>query len=204
MSWHAIGLAAAWACGGFVFASLVEYWGHRLMHSIRWGPGKTHREHHARGSAQGVLLEFYDYFVGSFWMMWPPFFVSLPAGMGWVIGANGFAVFSAFAHQLQHENPKKCFWMPRPVHYIHHTHNQWHHNFGMATDFWDRVFGTYKPMEWENHLRADQAHSTKRFWQINWLWGGNAEADRRLAQLRQAKAEGGRQKAENTAENAAL
>lgn len=103
-----------------------------------------------------MLLEFYDYFVGSFWMMWPPFFVSLPAGMGWVIGANGFAVFSAFAHQLQHENPKKCFWMPRPVHYIHHTHNQWHHNFGMATDFWDRVFGTYKPMEWENHLRVDQ------------------------------------------------
>lgn len=51
MSWHTFGTLAAWMAGGFVFASLVEYWGHRLMHTIRWGPGKKHREHHAAGGA---------------------------------------------------------------------------------------------------------------------------------------------------------
>lgn len=190
MSWRAVGITAAWAAAAFVFSSFVEYWGHRWMHSISWGPGRVHREHHARGSAQGVLLEFWDYFKYAWLLMWPPFLISLPAGIGWVIGANAFCLLSAFGHQLQHENPKKCFWMPRPVHFIHHAHHQWHHNFGMATDFWDRVFGTYKPMEWESQLRIDQAESKKHFWQINWLWGGNAEADRRLAEEHAAKAEG--------------
>jgi len=198
MNWHAMGVTAAWLAGGFVFASLMEYWGHRLIHSIRWGPGKTHREHHARGTAQGVLLEFWDYFKYGWVLMWPPFLISLPAGIGWVLGANAFIFFSAFGHQVQHENPKQCFWMPRPVHYMHHAHNQWHHNFGMAIDIWDRVFGTYKPMEWENHLRIDQAQSQQHFWQVNWLWGGNAAADRRLAEQRHAKTETARKHSEST------
>lgn len=190
MSWSLFGVGAAWTVGGFVFASLMEYWGHRFMHVVTWGPGKTHREHHARGSAQGVLLEFWDYFKYGWLLMWPPFvFVSMAAGIGWVIGANLFILFSAFGHQLQHENPKKCFWMPMPVHYVHHAHHQWHHNFGMALDIWDRVFGTYKPLEWQDHLEPEHVASTRHAWQVNWLWGGNAEADRRMEEERQRKLE---------------
>ncbi len=195
MNWQAFGIVFCWFIGGFIFASLVEYWGHRLMHQVRW-LGKTHREHHARGTGQGVLLEFWDYFIGTCWMMWPPFLISLPAGIGWLLGANGFSFFSAFSHQLQHENPAKCFWMPRPVHFIHHAHNQWHHNFGMALDIWDRVFGTYKPLEWHEKMAPQQADSRRSIWQINWLWGGNAEADRRMAEERRLKAEGRTQNAE--------
>ncbi len=195
MEWPAMGIGAAWFVGGFFFASLAEYWAHRLMHQVRW-LGKTHREHHARGTAQGVLMEYWDYFIGTCWMMWPPFLISLPAGVGWLLGSNAFAFFSAFSHQLQHEIPAKCFWMPRPVHYIHHTHNQWHHNFGMAVDIWDRVFGTYKPLEWRDKLPAQQANLNRHIWQINWLWGGNAEADRRMAEERMQKAEGRLPKAE--------
>jgi sterol desaturase/sphingolipid hydroxylase (fatty acid hydroxylase superfamily) len=189
MNWQAIGVAVAWAIGGFVVSSFLEYWGHRFMHAVTWGPGRTHREHHARGTAQGVLLEAWDYFKYSWILMWPPFLISLPAGIGWVIGANAFIFFSAFGHQVQHENPKSCFWMPRPVHYMHHAHNQWHHNFGMAIDIWDRVFGTYKPVQWEDRLKPEQATTTQKFWQINWLWGGNAEADRRMEEERKAKVE---------------
>jgi sterol desaturase/sphingolipid hydroxylase (fatty acid hydroxylase superfamily) len=195
MNWQAIGVASAWAVGGFVFGSFAEYWGHRFMHAVTWGPGKTHREHHARGTAQGVLLEFWDYFKYGWLLMWPPFLISLPAGIGWVIGANLFILFSSFGHQVQHENPKRCFWMPRPVHYIHHVHNQWHHNFGLCLDIWDRVFGTYKQMEWEDRLKPEQAASTKHFWQINWLWGGNAEADRRMEEVKTQKAQGRQQAA---------
>src|SRR5262249_30231084 len=128
MNWQAIGIGAAWAAGGVVFCSFMEDWGHRMIHSIRWGPGITHPEHHARGSAQGVLLEFWDYFKFGWLLMWPPFLISLPAGIGWVIGANAFMLFSAFAHQLQHEAPERCFWMRMPVHHVHHAHHQWHHN----------------------------------------------------------------------------
>jgi sterol desaturase/sphingolipid hydroxylase (fatty acid hydroxylase superfamily) len=195
MNWPAVGVGAAWFAIGFVFASLAEYWGHRVLHMFH-RIGKTHREHHARGTGQGVLLEYWDYFKGTWWMMWPPFLISVPAGIGWLLGANGFAFFSAFAHQLQHENPKKCFWMRRPVHYIHHANNQWHHNFGMAFDIWDRVFGTYKPTEWVDSLEPELAQNDRHIWQINWLWGGNAEADRRMEEARRQKVEGGRRKAE--------
>ncbi len=195
MNWAAIGVGAAWAIGGFVFGSFVEYWGHRWMHTITWGPGKTHREHHARGTAQGVLLEFWDYFKFTIFLMWPPFLISLPAGIGWVIGANAFCLFSAFGHQVQHDNPKSCFWMRMPVHYVHHAHNQWHHNFGLSLDIWDHVFGTYQSLEWENKLKPEQ-RAGGHFWQINWLWGGNAPADRRMAEERQQKAQSKKQVAE--------
>jgi sterol desaturase/sphingolipid hydroxylase (fatty acid hydroxylase superfamily) len=188
MDWSKVGIGAAWFAGGFVFASLAEYWGHRLMHMVRW-LGKTHRDHHARGTGQGVLMEYLDYLKGSWILMWPPFLLGMPQGIGWLLGANLFAFFSAFSHQLQHENPAKCFWMRRPVHYIHHAHNQWHHNFGMALDIWDRVFGTYKPLEWEEHLKPEMNQPNRPIWRINWLWGGNAEADRRMAEERRRKME---------------
>ena len=73
---------------------------------------------------------------------------SLTVGLGWAIGAVVYAAFSAYAHQLQHENPRKCFWMKMPVHYVHHKYGMWHHNFGLGVDWWDHVFGTYKPVEW--------------------------------------------------------
>ena len=191
MSWHALGVGAAWFAGGFVFASLAEYWAHRLLHAVRW-LGKTHREHHARGTGQGraagVLGLLQRHLVDDVAA------VSHQPAQRHRLGAgrNGFALFSAFAHQLQHENPKKCFWMKMPLHYVHHTHNQWHHNFGMALDIWDRVFGTYKPLNWEDRLEPEQVASRRRIWQINWLWGGNAEADRRMEE----EEKGGRRKAE--------
>jgi sterol desaturase/sphingolipid hydroxylase (fatty acid hydroxylase superfamily) len=149
MDWSAVRVGAAALVAGFVFASLVEYWGHRAMHAWRW-LGKVHWEHHGRGTGQGVVGEYFDYVRGTWWLMLLPFLASLPVGIGWLLGANVFAFFSAFSHQLQHEAPEKVFWMPMPTHYVHHALNQWHHNFGMALDIWDRVFGTYKPLEWND------------------------------------------------------
>jgi hypothetical protein len=79
MSWDAVRVVAAWFAAGFVFGSFVEYWGHRAMHSVRW-LGKVHVEHHARGTGQGVALEYLDYLKGTWWMMWPPFLLSLAPG----------------------------------------------------------------------------------------------------------------------------
>jgi sterol desaturase/sphingolipid hydroxylase (fatty acid hydroxylase superfamily) len=30
------------------------------------------------------------------------------------------------------------------VHYVHHRDQMWHHNFGLAVDWWDHVFRTYR------------------------------------------------------------
>ena len=142
--WGAIAFTLA-----FILASLVEYWLHRIMHKP--GDGKLlvrHRDHHKRNEGQGVLWEFRDYVKGSLVVMMIPFAIALPIGLGWFLGALTFAAFSAYAHQLQHENPMKCFWMTMPVHYVHHKYGMWHHNFGLAVDWWDHIFGTYKKVEW--------------------------------------------------------
>ncbi|MFP4220334.1 MAG: sterol desaturase family protein [Phormidium sp.] len=131
----------------FIFSSFVEYWIHRLMHhSPRFG--ERHRDHHRRNEGQGVVWEFRDYVKGAAIAMLLPFAISLNVGLGWLIGALAYALFSAYAHQLQHENPRKCFWMQMPVHYVHHKYQMWHHNFGLAVDWWDYVFGTYKKVDW--------------------------------------------------------
>ncbi|MCC5898142.1 sterol desaturase family protein [Sodalinema gerasimenkoae] len=131
----------------FIFSSFVEYWVHRLMHhAARFG--ERHRDHHRRNEGQGVIWEFRDYVKGAAIAMVLPFAISLEVGLGWLMGALAYALFSAYAHQLQHENPSKCFWMQMPVHYVHHKYQMWHHNFGLAVDWWDYVFGTYKKVDW--------------------------------------------------------
>ncbi|MBD2089858.1 sterol desaturase family protein [Microcoleus sp. FACHB-1515] len=152
--------------GAFVFASLVEYWLHRLMHASP-KVGARHRDHHRRNEAQGVLWEFRDYVVGSGIAMLAVFLFSVEGGIGWLLGAIVYAAFSAYAHQLQHENPRKVFWMKMPVHYVHHKYGMWNHNFGLAVDWWDHVFGTYKSVEWlteEELQRPDRGYLELRWW----------------------------------------
>ena len=85
--------------GSMVFSSFVEYSAHRVLHQWR-AVGKIHREHHARNEGQGVLWEYLDYVKPSMVLMIPPFFVSLPAGIGFFIGGNFFALLSAYSHQI--------------------------------------------------------------------------------------------------------
>lgn len=150
----------------FVLASLVEYWVHRLMH-VSVKIGERHRDHHRRNEGQGVLWEFFDYLKGTILIMGLLFFYSIEAGLGWFLGGLVYAVFSSYAHQLQHENPTKCFWMKMPVHYVHHKYGMWHHNFGLAVDWWDHVFRTYKPVDWlteEELSQSDRGYLQLRWW----------------------------------------
>ena len=98
--------------------TFVEYWAHRIMHA--WLLKKKHAEHHRDGWGQGWLGEFFDYAVGTLIIMPVGFLYSVEAGIGFVAGALAYAAFAAYAHQLQHEKPELCFWMVRPVHYLHH------------------------------------------------------------------------------------
>jgi sterol desaturase/sphingolipid hydroxylase (fatty acid hydroxylase superfamily) len=160
-----IGIGIGFFIAAFILSSLVEYWVHRLMHK----PGKfgeRHRDHHRRNEGQGVVWEFRDYVRATIILMWPMFLISTAAGLGWLFGAIIYAAFSAYAHQLQHENPSKCFWMKMPVHYVHHKYQMWHHNFGLAVDWWDHVFGTYQLMEWETEEELNLAQ--KSYLELRW------------------------------------
>lgn len=148
----------------FVLASLVEYWVHRLMHKP-YKLGQRHRDHHKRNEGQGVLWEFRDYVKGTAIVMGLMFLVSVEAGIGWLLGSLAYAAFSSYAHQLQHENPTKCFWMKMPVHYVHHKYNMWHHNFGLGVDWWDHVFGTYKAVDW---LTEQELSQQRGRWELRW------------------------------------
>ena len=148
----------------FVFASLFEYCIHRLFHIKSTNPlkqifanfGKGHTEHHIDGSGQGFLWEFRDYLLVSFFFMHVMFFHSCLVGISWFIGTFVYTAIAAYSHQLQHDNPTKCFWMKIPVHYVHHKYDQWHNNFGIAVDWWDRIFGTYKSVNWLSEEELSQ------------------------------------------------
>jgi len=127
--------------------TLVEYWAHRAMHN--WLLKRKHAEHHKEGDGQGWFWEFLDYFFPTLPIMPVGFVYSLEAGIGFAAGGLFFAAFAAYSHQLQHERPDLCFWLIRPVHYLHHKEHMWKNNFGISFDLWDRVFGTYKKVDWK-------------------------------------------------------
>jgi sterol desaturase/sphingolipid hydroxylase (fatty acid hydroxylase superfamily) len=66
-------------------------------------------------------------------------------------------LLASYAHQLQHARANLVFWMPRPVHGMHHALNMTEHNFGILVDWWDRLFGTYRPVEWPQPVRRRPA-----------------------------------------------
>ena len=134
---------ALWAVAGFVLGTLLEYWVHRAMH-WGWLFSKRHREHHRDGWGQGFWPELRTYVLPSIPVLVPPYLIDVRSGVAWTTGCVGFAVFASYAHQLQHDSPAACRWMSMPVHYVHHRDQMWRHNFGMAVDWWDRLFGTYR------------------------------------------------------------
>lgn len=150
-----------------VLGTLVEYVGHRLMHSgavLR----RRHARHHRLASGQDWLGEFRDYFVPTLLIVWIGFIVSRPAGFGFAAGDLLYAGLAAYSHQLQHERPELCFWMPKPVHRAHHDGQMWEHNFGILVDWWDRALGTYKT-EGISCYGDWRTHAPHEWLEIHWL-----------------------------------
>ena len=131
----------------FIFGSFLEYWVHRLMHLLPKSNkiAISHYGHHCSNTTKGFRGDFLDFSLVALFAL-PAFLISFSIGAIAITGTMTFAVFASYAHQIQHHNPDKCFWMKMPVHYAHHQYNQWDSNFGLAVDWWDRIFGTYKPL----------------------------------------------------------
>jgi len=148
-------------------ASLGEYAVHRLMHA-RLVLGQKHLEHHREGTAQGWWGEFLDYFVPTIPFLWLGFLYSIAAGVGWLFGIFTYTCIAAYAHQVQHDNPDLVFWLKKPVHHLHHKGKMWHNNFGITLSLWDKVFGTYKDVDWEPE--KDRSHyRLLHYFRIHWF-----------------------------------
>ena len=134
------------ALSAVFLGTLAEYFVHRLMH---WGIlyPEGHKYHHESNDPRTYLSDFFDYGTGAVLIGWLGFLISFPAGIGWALGAFAYAALASYAHQLQHANAEMVFWMPRPVHRLHHAYDMTGHNFGILVDWWDRLFGTYRPVE---------------------------------------------------------
>lgn len=136
-------------------ASFLEYAVHRLMHAGVLLHAR-HAAHHRDGFGQGVWPELRGYLVPGTPVLLLPWALGAPIGVGWTLGVVLSAAFMAYAHQLQHDNPRACRWMRIPIHYVHHRDQMWHHNFGMAFDVWDRLLGTYKAVPFGDECEAEE------------------------------------------------
>ena len=138
-----------------IVVSFLEYAIHRLMHAgVVFGA--RHAAHHKDGWGQGFWPELRDYIVPGLPLILPSWWLGTEVGLGWTSGCVSFALFMAYAHQLQHDNPLACRWMHIPVHYVHHRDQMWHHNFGMTSDWWDRLLGTYKVVPFGAEFTPEQ------------------------------------------------
>jgi len=154
--------------------SFMEYFYHRIMHYnppiIKNTWGKKHQGHHESNSADGILREFCLYLNGAAVFLIVPFFIlPLRKACVWLVCALTWCLFTSVCHQASHENPCLLFWQSMPVHYVHHKYNEVSHNFGISTDFWDRVFGTYyfHPY-WCGELELERYHSKGGFLDLRW------------------------------------
>lgn len=141
----------------FLIGTLVEYGLHRAMHTYRLPLfTRLHMGHHAHGEGKGVLKEFAHYMAFA-WVLMPwGFLWSTVAGWGWLAGGVAMAFFAALAHQMQHDNPRACWWMiSRHGHWSHHHFPEDRANYGISVDWWDHVFGTHRERSVsESHLPA--------------------------------------------------
>lgn len=156
--WHATMFGLSWLIA-VLAGTFTEYVMHRVMH--RGGVlRKRHAEHHRDNVGQGVFSEFRDYLLGGLvadvWIVGALAYLAPWCAAGFALGVLSHMLVASWAHQAQHERPELVFWMPRPVHHLHHAHKQWHHNFGISTDLWDRVFGTYDPRPWAPTVKASE------------------------------------------------
>ncbi|NJK48017.1 sterol desaturase family protein [Candidatus Gracilibacteria bacterium] len=138
----------------FIFSSFLEYWLHRLMHIWPWFGNQftSHYKHHQSQTAN-LLGDFKDYGMVAV-IFCPIFLISPAAAIGSILGGLSFAAFASYSHHLQHQTPTRYIMMKVPVHYLHHNYSC-RYNFGLSVDWWDRAFGTYRPMEWS--LSREQA-----------------------------------------------
>ncbi len=130
---------------GLATWTLAEYVLHRfILHKIPYFVDIHHAHHHDTLAMIGTptvfsLLLFYLCVYLPIWLIFGTA-TALPWFSGFV---TGYVAFAAAHYAIHHINrPNKLLRRMKKLHAIHH-HGDANHNFGVLTDFWDHVFGTF-------------------------------------------------------------
>ena len=128
------------------FGTFAEYIFHWCLHNINMGvASRIHHKHHTDNDTKHWLKECLLYYCP---VAIPPslFFllINWNFGVGWLLGGILYVMVFTAAHIIQHDYHKAVWWMRYPIHYWHHKHYRGTANYGVTTDIWDKIFGTYK------------------------------------------------------------
>jgi sterol desaturase/sphingolipid hydroxylase (fatty acid hydroxylase superfamily) len=140
-------IAALTAVGLFVW-TFAEYLLHRfVLHHWPYFKDQHQAHHDETHEMIGTptifsLLFFYVAIYLPLWVFLGSAY-ALPLFAGFIAGYLAFDGVHYAVHHLQGQNRVLRAW--KKMHAIHH-HGDANHNYGVLTDLWDRVFGTYSPV----------------------------------------------------------
>jgi len=149
-----------------VVSSFVEYWVHRLAH-LGIVLKERHWTHHKENDADSWLRGWVRLMAAILpWTGWVGFPFGIEIGFAVLAAELSYMALAVYAHELQHVYPDQVFWMKCPIHQLHHDDPGGHENFGLVTDFWDRVFGTHSTQNWRS---ASAKISLRKLTGIRWI-----------------------------------
>ncbi len=132
---------------GVLVWTFAEYLLHRfVLHAWPYFV-EIHLAHHADAQDMigtptlfSVLFFYGGIYLPLWWLLGSS--IALPSFAGFISGYLAFAGVHFFVHHSTSTNKLMRSW--KKMHAIHH-HSKAGNNYGVLTDFWDRVFGTYSP-----------------------------------------------------------
>jgi sterol desaturase/sphingolipid hydroxylase (fatty acid hydroxylase superfamily) len=147
-------------------SSFVEYWVHRLAH-LGIMLKERHWTHHEENAIDSWFRGWINLITAILpWTGWAGFLFGFESGIVVLAAELLYMALTVYAHELQHLYPDQVFWMKCPIHQLHHDDPRGDGNFGVVTDFWDRVFGTHSVHGWRP---ADATISLRKLAGIRWF-----------------------------------
>jgi sterol desaturase/sphingolipid hydroxylase (fatty acid hydroxylase superfamily) len=143
---------AAWVAGGYLFWTLVEYWGHRAVFHFEPADGVGARLHwmvhgvhhdHPNDPRRLVLPPAFSVPLATAFALL--FVATLGRPTAWAFGAGffgGYLAYDMVHYALHHHKPKSRMGKTlRELHMRHHFQDDTT-GFGVSAPWWDVVFGT--------------------------------------------------------------
>jgi sterol desaturase/sphingolipid hydroxylase (fatty acid hydroxylase superfamily) len=145
---------------GFLSFGFLEYSMHRwVLHGLRSAARRGHGQHHARPAALIAMPAFVA--VGVAFGIWELLSLVCPSAsaalfvFGLYAGYNYFALFHHWMHHRRSASGRDSYW--RRLDRSHHVHHQCPNvNFGVSTRIWDRIFGTFQPVDEQSAAAASR------------------------------------------------
>lgn len=133
--------------GGFVMWTFAEYWIHRVvLHGPYWMA--IHERHHTHPKEETVfpLFQVPFYFAVIYWLVFFGFGRwHDPVFAGVIVGYIVFFTMHHLMHMLEPATLAKWPWLEDFASRHNAHHKVTNLNYGITTDFWDKVFRTYRP-----------------------------------------------------------